>query len=107
MRYFSDYHRHVGANPERFFKSTIFQSPRMLLGMDCLEPQQVQTPHRHAGRDKFYYVVEGRGRFTIDEETHEGGPGTVVWAPADTIHSVVNIGDERLVMLIGMAPEPD
>jgi quercetin dioxygenase-like cupin family protein len=106
MGYFSDYRDHVGADLGRFFKSTIFQSPRMLLGMDCLEPGQSQPPHQHAGRDKFYYVIEGQGRFTIDGQTHEGGPGTVVWAPADTSHAVVNIGGERLTMLIGMAPEP-
>lgn len=106
MSYFEDYRKHVGANPARFFKSTIFQSPRMLVGMDCLEPGQTQPPHRHAGRDKFYFVIEGQGRFTIGEETREGGPGTLVWAPADTTHAVVNIGDVRLVMLIGMAPEP-
>ncbi len=106
MNYFSDYREHIGANPERFFKSTIFQSPRMLIGMDCLEPGQAQPPHRHAGRDKCYFVIEGQGRFTIGDATNDAGPGTVVWAPADTDHAVVNSGTTRLVMLIGMAPEP-
>ena len=106
MSYFTDYREHVGTNLERFYKSTMFVSERMLLGMDCLEAGQQQPPHKHAGRDKFYFVIEGQGRFTIDEATHEGGTGTVVWAPADTVHSVVNTGDVRLVMLIGMAPEP-
>lgn len=106
MRYYSDYREYVGSNLERFYKTTIAQSPRMLLGMDCLEPGQNQPPHLHAGRDKFYYVIEGQGRFTIGDEEHEGGPGTIAWAPADVTHSVVNTGDTRLVMLIGMAPEP-
>jgi quercetin dioxygenase-like cupin family protein len=106
MGYFSDYRDHVGTNPERFFKSTIFQSARMLLGMDCLEPGQSQPTHQHAGRDKFYFVLEGSARFTIAGETHEGGPGTLAWAPADAPHGVVNTGPERLTMLIGMAPEP-
>jgi quercetin dioxygenase-like cupin family protein len=106
MSYFQDYRDHVGANPARFFKSTIFQSPRMLVGMDCLEPGQAQPPHQHAGRDKFYFVVEGRGRFTIGEWTEECEVGMVIWAPADMAHGVENIGEGRLVMLIGMAPEP-
>jgi quercetin dioxygenase-like cupin family protein len=106
MSNFSDYRDHIGASADRFFKSTIFQSPRMLVGMDCLEPGQAQPPHRHAGRDKFYFVIEGRGRFTIGEETRECGPGAVVWAPADATHGVVNIGEGQLTMLIGMAPEP-
>jgi quercetin dioxygenase-like cupin family protein len=106
MSYFADYRDHVGTNLERFFKTTIFLSPHMLVGMDCLEPGQSQRPHQHAGHDKFYYVIEGLGQFTVGDETQAGQPGTIVWAPADTIHSVVNTGESRLVMLIGMAPEP-
>ena len=106
MTYFSHYERHTGVNPGRFFKSTIFQSEHMLVGMDCLEPGQVQQPHQHAGHDKFYFVIAGTGRFTIGDETQECGLGSVIWAPADTIHSVINTGDTRLTMLIGMAPEP-
>lgn len=107
MTNFTDYRNHVGSNPERWFKTTLFVSPRMLVGLDCLEPGQVQQPHRHAGRDKFYFVIEGEGLFVVGEETYAGTPGSVVWAPADVTHSVSNSGFQRLVMLIGMAPEPD
>jgi quercetin dioxygenase-like cupin family protein len=107
MSYFHDHRAYVGANLERFFKSTIVQSPRMLVGMDCLEPGQAQPPHKHAGRDKFYFVISGQGLFTIGETSQACGPGMLVWAPADTPHGVINDGDQRLVMLIGMAPEPN
>jgi quercetin dioxygenase-like cupin family protein len=106
MDNFSHYSEHVGANHERFFKSTIFLSPHMLVGIDCLEPGQSQPPHRHAGRDKFYYVVEGEGEFRIGHELRRLGPGGLAWAPADTDHAVANVGQARLTMLIGMAPEP-
>ncbi|NJN15736.1 MAG: cupin domain-containing protein [Oscillochloris sp.] len=106
MDYFSNYRDHVGVNMERWFKSTIFVSPNMLVGMDCLEPGQVQPPHRHAGRDKLYFVISGSGEFTIGTETRRLDPGELAWAPADTTHAVVNVGDERLTMLIAMAPEP-
>lgn len=106
MSYFTDYRSHVGSSGERFYKATLFQSPRMLLGMDCLDQGQSQLAHRHAGRDKFYFVIEGAGEFVIGEERRVAGPGAVVWAPADVEHSVINHGPERLVMLIGMAPEP-
>ncbi|NOK58315.1 MAG: cupin domain-containing protein [Chloroflexi bacterium AL-W] len=106
MRYFTDYRDHVGSSPTRFFKTTLFQSPRILVGMDCLEPGQSQEAHVHTGRDKCYFVIEGTGTFTIGEETCKVSEDMVVWAPADVIHSVVNTGSQRLVMLIGMAPEP-
>lgn len=106
MSNFSHYSQHIGANPERWFKSTIFLSPNMLVGMDCLEPGQAQPPHQHAGRDKLYFVIEGEGEFTIGAEVRQLGPGGLAWAPADTPHAVTNIGAVRLVMLIAMAPEP-
>lgn len=106
MGNFSDYREHVGASAERWFKSTIFQSPNMLVGMDCLEPGQAQQLHSHHGRDKLYFVIEGEGEFTVGDETRRLGPGGLAWAPADTPHGVRNIGTARLTLLIAMAPEP-
>jgi quercetin dioxygenase-like cupin family protein len=103
---FSDYRDHSGASSERWFKSTIFLSPNMLVGMDCLEQGQAQPAHQHAGRDKLYFVIEGEGEFTVGGETRRLGPGGLAWAPADTAHGVINVGDIRLTMLIAMAPEP-
>jgi quercetin dioxygenase-like cupin family protein len=103
---FSDYRDYIGASTERWFKSTIFLSPNMLVGIDCLEPGQTQPDHQHAGRDKMYFVIEGEGAFTVAGETRRLGPGGLAWAPADIAHSVVNVGNTRLTMLITMAPEP-
>ncbi len=106
MRFFSDYRDHVGAHPTKFFKSTLFQSDRLLLGLNCLEPGQEQHVHTHAGQDKFYFVVEGSGTFTVGDEVRDAGAGTTIWAPADVPHGVVNTGTERLVVLVGIAPGP-
>jgi quercetin dioxygenase-like cupin family protein len=106
MSMFADYRAHAGTSPEKFFKSTLFQSPRLLLGLNCLEPGQEQHAHTHAGQDKFYFVVEGAGTFTVGDEVREAGEGTVVWAPAEVPHGVTNTGDHRLVLLVGIAPAP-
>lgn len=106
MTMFADYREFTGANAEKFFKSTLFQSARLLLGLNCLEPGQEQHVHTHAGQDKFYFVVEGSGTFRVGPEEREAGAGTVVWAPADVPHGVVNTGAARLVLLVGIAPAP-
>lgn len=106
MSLFRDYRDHVGAHSTKFFKSTLFQSDRLLLGLNCLEPGQEQHVHTHAGQDKFSFVVEGSGTFTIGDEVREAGAGTTIWAPADVPHGVVNTGTERLVVLVGIAPAP-
>jgi quercetin dioxygenase-like cupin family protein len=106
MRTFADYRDHVGANQTKFFKSTLFQSERLLLGLNCLEPGQEQHVHTHAGQDKFYFVVEGIGTFTVGDEVREASAGWTVWAPAEVPHGVTNPGDQRLVLLVGIAPAP-
>jgi mannose-6-phosphate isomerase-like protein (cupin superfamily) len=98
------YSRHTGSNPAKFFKSTLFQSTNLLLGLNCLDPGQAQVVHAHAGQDKFYYIIEGDGAFEVGDETHRAGPGSVVWAPAGVPHGVTNPGGERLVLLVGIAP---
>jgi quercetin dioxygenase-like cupin family protein len=97
---------HTGSRPDKFYKATLFQSERLLLGVNCLEPGQVQSPHEHANQDKFYYVVAGAGLFQLGAEQREAAEGDVVWAPAGVPHGVENNGDEPLTLLVGIAPAP-
>ncbi|WP_420629836.1 cupin domain-containing protein [Candidatus Leptofilum sp.] len=97
---------YVGSRPEKFFKNTLFHSERLLLGLNCLEPGQVQTPHDHSDQDKFYYVVEGQGHFWLGDDQRVVGKGHVVLAPAGVAHGVKNEGSERLTLLVGIAPAP-
>jgi quercetin dioxygenase-like cupin family protein len=91
---------------DKFFKTTLFQAEHLMIGLNCLEPEQIQKVHSHADQDKFYFVVEGSGSFTVGETVVEAGPGSVVWAEAGVPHGVENKGDERLVILMGIAPSP-
>jgi quercetin dioxygenase-like cupin family protein len=104
MTNFSDYRSHTGASPEKFFKSTLYASANLMLGLNCLEPGQTQSVHAHGEQDKFYFVVEGQGDFTVGGETQRCGPGLTIWAPAGIDHGVTNAGAERLVVLVGIAP---
>ncbi len=97
---------HVGAKPDKFFKTTLFQGNHLMIGLNCLEPGQVQPVHDHADQDKFYYVIEGRGEFTIGEQVTVAVPGSIVWAKAGVPHGVANEGFERLTILVGIAPSP-
>lgn len=100
------YQDHVGSKPEKFYKATLFQGGTLMIGLNCLEPGQVQKVHEHAGQDKFYYVIDGTGRFTVGETVTEVGPGHLVWAEAGVAHGVENKGSERLTILVGIAPPP-
>lgn len=88
-------------------KLSLFESPQMFGDLYCLEPGQSQKPHAHAGATKFYFVLEGRGRFTIAEQVRELGPGGLAYALPGEPHGVENAGPGRLALLVAMAPNPN
>lgn len=106
MEYVKQLAEHTGSHAQKFFKTTLFRSDALLLGVNCLEPGQEQSPHDHADQDKFYYVVEGTGNFWLGEERIIAGPEAVIWAPAGLVHGVANEGSTRLTLLVGIAPAP-
>jgi len=101
-----DYRDYTGFREGKHYKATLFNSERVLLGLNCLDPGQVQSVHTHGGQDKFYLVLEGCGSFSVGEDQFDAGPGFVVWAPSDVEHGVRNEGTDRLVLFVGMAPAP-
>ncbi len=104
MSNFTNYRTHVGFNPEKHFKSTMFKSSNLMLGLNCLEPGQEQKSHAHEEQDKFYFVVDGVGDFVVGDEERTAGEGMVVWAPAGVPHGVSNNSKKKLVLLVGIAP---
>ncbi len=101
-----DYRSLVGSNPDKMYKATIFESPRLLLGLNCLEPGQSDRIHTHPDQDKFYYVIEGEGEFIIGDEILTAGAGETVPVPAGLTHGVRNESPSRLVILMGLTPWP-
>ena len=104
MSDFLDWREHTGSQPEKFFKTTLWQSPHLTLGLNCLEPGQIQNVHAHDGADKIYYVLEGKGNFTIGTEQRVAEQGTLIVAPAGIPHGVTNNGRERLSLLVTISP---
>jgi mannose-6-phosphate isomerase-like protein (cupin superfamily) len=104
VSHFTHYRDHVGASAGKPFKSTLWRTDRLMLGLNCLAPGQEQRLHDHVDQDKFYFVVEGSGDFVVGDERQTAGQGGVVWAPAGVPHGVSNRGADRLVVLVGIAP---
>jgi quercetin dioxygenase-like cupin family protein len=97
---------HADWRADRMGKSTLFQSPRMLVGLNAFEPGQVHALHVHAGMDKLYYVIEGRGTFLLEGSELPMRPGDVLVAPDGAPHGVRNSSGERLLILAVLAPAP-
>jgi quercetin dioxygenase-like cupin family protein len=104
MSNFLNWHDFEGAQAEKFYKTTLWQGQHLMLGINCLEPNQIQPVHAHTGADKFYLVLAGRGKFTVGGEQRTVEAGSLVIAPAGIPHGVTNDGTDRLSLLVTMAP---
>jgi quercetin dioxygenase-like cupin family protein len=87
-------------------RSTLFQSPRLMAGLNAFEPGQEHALHAHAGIDKIYHVLEGRGEFLLEGRTIAMRAGEMLVAPEGIPHGIRNSGDGRLLVLAILAPAP-
>lgn len=89
--------------PEKMAKIDLFQSPHLLLGLNCLEPGQSQPAHSHETADKFYFVVRGQAEFMVGDSTVDARAGEMVLCPAGTPHGIKR-ALVRTTILVGIAP---
>jgi quercetin dioxygenase-like cupin family protein len=92
--------------PDKMGKSTVFESPRLLVGLNAFEPGQSHALHVHAGMDKMYYVLEGEGVFLLEGTELPMQSGDLLVAPDGVPHGVKNTGADRLLVLAVLAPAP-
>ena len=97
---------HAVFKPEKMGKATLFESERILVGLNCFEPGQQHALHAHAGMDKVYQVLSGNGVFVLEDREIPMQPGLMLVAPEGVPHGVRNSGDEQLVLLAILAPAP-
>jgi mannose-6-phosphate isomerase-like protein (cupin superfamily) len=98
---------HAAYSRERMGKSTIFESPRMLVGLNAFEAGQQHALHSHRGMDKMYLVIEGEGLFLLEDRELPMRSGDLLIAPDGVPHGVRNTGTARLLVLAVLAPGPE
>ena len=91
---------------ERMKKNSLFQTPRFFCDIYCFEPGQEQKGHIHGEQDKVYLVLDGQGTFQVGSEKEVLGPGQGTMAQAGEEHGVKNHTDQRLKVLVFVAPNP-
>jgi mannose-6-phosphate isomerase-like protein (cupin superfamily) len=90
----------------RMGKSTLFQSDRLLVGLNAFEPGQEHRLHGHAGMDKVYYVLAGSGVFLLQGREEPMEAGMMLIAPEGVLHGIRSTGGERLLVMAILAPSP-
>ncbi len=96
----------VAFSPEKLKKVSLLDTANFFCDVYCFEPGQSQKIHSHDGPDKVYYVLEGKGMVTVGTEEREMSADEITMAPSGQDHGVVNHTNEKLVILVFMAPKP-
>ena len=97
---------HAVFKAEKMGKATLFESERILVGLNSFEPGQEHALHAHTGMDKVYQVVEGEGLFLLEDQSLPMHAGVLLVAPAGAPHGIRNTGPGRLLVLAILAPAP-
>jgi mannose-6-phosphate isomerase-like protein (cupin superfamily) len=87
-------------------KSELLSGNQVFSGLNCFLPGQTHSLHTHAGQDKLYFVLEGRGSVTVGTNTETVRAGDLVLAREGVQHALENPGPDNLVVLAVMAPPP-
>jgi mannose-6-phosphate isomerase-like protein (cupin superfamily) len=68
------------------------------------EPGSEQERHAHSRAEQVYVIVAGRGLMRVAGEEEAVGPGTLVFVPKGALHSMRNLGTEKLVYVSATSP---
>jgi len=93
-------------SPDRHVYKFLAETPHCSISVGGGEPRQTSPIHSHPGADEIYYVLSGRGSMTLDGHTVEITPGTAVLTRTRSSHSLKQVGDQDLVILINYEVEP-
>jgi quercetin dioxygenase-like cupin family protein len=70
-------------------------------------PMAYVQEHAHKVQEQIYYVLEGEGVLTLNDESHLMRPHDYVYVPPGVRHSFANTGTNGLVFLVVTTPADD
>jgi quercetin dioxygenase-like cupin family protein len=83
------------------------RSKRIDFRISRYAPAAYVAEHVHAVQEQIYYVLEGEGVLTLDDERHLMRPHDYVYVPPGIRHSFTNTGTAGLVFLVVTTPADD
>ena len=60
--------------------------------------------HHHLETEEIYYILQGRGRMMVGNESREVATGDAVFIPRQMIHTLENTGNEPMKILLVCGP---
>jgi mannose-6-phosphate isomerase-like protein (cupin superfamily) len=91
---------------ERPGRVTLFDRPRLVCEVICLEPDQHERRRYYPASDELLLVIEGRALVDVGGQQREMDAQEAVLVPPGVEHSIANPGPGRLTALVLVAPKP-
>ncbi|HEY2890497.1 MAG TPA: cupin domain-containing protein [Dongiaceae bacterium] len=66
---------------------------------------RVPPAHSHSGNEEIVYVLEGKLRYSVGEETRDLGPGDRMYTPRGVVHAFSNPHEATAKALIMLTPD--
>ncbi len=77
------------------------------MALITVEPGKSSEPHYHGKTEEIYYILEGIGVLTYDEQKQEISGGCAIYIPPGKTHMITNVGRQILKLLSINAPPYD
>ncbi len=82
-------------------------SSRLDFRISHYAPAAFVAEHVHKVQEQIYYVLEGEGILTLDDDRHLMGSHDYVYVPPGIRHSFTNTGIDGLLFLVITTPADD
>ena len=99
-----DLHQLKEFGSEKLVRKKLFKSKQLWSEIACYEPGQATVMHKHPLEEEMIFVLEGTANMNIDGAEVVLPAGSVVRFPANVMHDVRNLQQERLVIMFTKSP---
>jgi quercetin dioxygenase-like cupin family protein len=98
--------RELGPPP---WRKPLVGSPNTRWVIIGLPPGYMTIPHRHPRAEETFYILEGEAVFRFGGEDHDRrvGPGTLLLAPRNVMHTIGVPGRESMIFICSVTPNED
>ena len=89
---------------EKLVRKKLFKTRQLWTEIACYEPGQATIMHKHPLEEEFIYILQGTANMNVEGDEVELTAGSVIKMPANVMHDVRNLQDDRLVIMFTKSP---
>jgi hypothetical protein len=91
---------------ERPIRVNLFDRPRLVCDLICLETEQTEKRRGLGTSDSLYLIIEGKARLVTGPQVEEMEEQDAALIPPGVDHTIENIGPGRLTVMVLVTPKP-